>query len=552
METPEAIARDTAFPILSAAQIARLDAAGTRRNAAAGEILFDHGTARTSMYVVLTGALEVVNVARGSETRITLHTPGRFTGEVDMLSGRPALVRLQAAADSELIEISRDTLQRIVQTDSELSEIILTAFLRRRVLIIANAFGDIVLIGSGYCASTMRLKEFLSRNGQPYTYLDLERDADVQTMLDQFGISSAEIPVLICRGRPTLRNPTNAEVANCLGFNAAIDAGRVYDLIVVGAGPAGLAAAVYAASEGLDVLVLEGNAPGGQAGSSSRIENYLGFPTGITGQDLASRAFLQAEKFGARIAIARFAGALICKHRPFSVECRGAEPVHAHALIIASGADYRKLPVPNLEQFEGVGVYYGATRLEGQLCDGDDIVVVGGGNSAGQAAVFLSGIARHVYMLVRGPGLADSMSRYLIRRIEDSPRISLLTQTEVVALEGNGHLQRVTWTNRQTGESQTREIRHLFSMTGARPNTGWLQGCVAMDDKQFVKTGADLSSDDLTTAEWPLKRQPYLFETSVPRVFAVGDARSRSVKRVASAVGEGSVAVQLVHQVLSE
>jgi thioredoxin reductase (NADPH) len=544
--------REAIFPKLTPAQIARLGSLGVRRQVAEGELINDQGTAARSLLVVLSGRLRVVSPTPGGEVLITVHEPGQFTGEVDMLAGRPSLVRTVAEAASELIEIDPVTFRRIVQTDPELSDIFLKAFVRRRGRLIANSLGGIVVIGSRYCAATLNLKEFLARNGHPYTYIELERDPAVQELIDRFAIKPEDIPVLICGGRPVLRRPTNAQVANCLGFNTAIDEGRIYDLIVVGAGPSGLAAAVYAASEGLDVLVLEGSAPGGQAGSSSRIENYLGFPTGVSGQELAGRAFIQAEKFGAQVAIARAAEGLLCERRPFAIQCAGAEPVRAHALIIASGAEYRKLPIPNLARFEGVGVYYGATRLEGQLCSDEEIAIVGGGNSAGQAAVFLSGIAKHVHVLVRGPNLVDSMSRYLIRRIEDSSAITLRTRTEVVSLEGNQHLEHLSWANRETRATETRDIRHLFSMTGAAPNTGWLQGCVALDDKEFVKTGADLSPADLETAHWSLRRQPYLFETSVPRIFAVGDVRSRSVKRVASAVGEGSVAVQLVHRVLAE
>ena len=545
------IAFDGMFPKLSEAQIARLSSLGTRRSVAEGEVIFEQGVSVRSLFVVLRGRLEVVNPAGNGETWVTVHE-GQFTGEINMLSGRPTLVRTRAAVAGELLEIDQSTLRRIVQTDPELSDIFLRAFLRRRSKLIAQGTGDLLLIGSRYSAATLRIKEFLSRNGQPYTYLEVERDSSVQNLLEHFAVHLDDIPVLICHGRPILRNPTNAEVARCLGFNLEIDETRVYDLIVVGAGPAGLAAAVYAASEGLDVLVLEGHAPGGQAGSSSRIENYLGFPTGITGQELAGRAFVQAEKFGARIAIARVAAGLSCERRPFSVLCEGAEPVRAQALIIASGAEYRKLPLPNLSQFEGVGVYYGATRLEGQLCANEEIIVVGGGNSAGQAAVFLSGIANHVHVLVRGPSLAASMSRYLIRRMEECPTISLWTDTQVTALEGNGHLDRVSWRNLKTGADETREVRHVFSMTGASPNTAWLGDCVALDDKKFIKTGADILPEELQAAKWPLNRQPYLFETSAPGVFAVGDVRSRSVKRVASAVGEGSVAVQLIHRVLAE
>jgi thioredoxin reductase (NADPH) len=547
------IAREVMFPKLTTAQIARLAAVGTRRKAAAGEVMFAEGTTGRSMFIVIKGRLEAITPSNHGETRLAIIEQGEFTGEVNMLAGRPTLVRMQAAADSDLLEINQSTLRHIVQTDPELSEIFLRAFVQRRAAIIAQPLKSLVLVGSRYSAATLRLKEFLSRNGYPYNYLEVERDSNFQELLENFSVSVEDIPVLICpQNRCALRNPSNAEVARRLGFNADIDDKRVYDVIVVGAGPSGLAAAVYAASEGLEVLVLEGHAPGGQAGSSSRIENYLGFPTGISGQDLAGKAFIQAEKFGAQIAIARVAAGLKCDRRPFAVECVGAEPVRARTLIIASGAEYRRLPLPNLAQFEGVGVYYGATPMEAQLCSNEEVAIIGGGNSAGQAAVYLSGIAKHVHVLVRGPGLAESMSRYLIRRIEESPSITLRSHTEVVALEGNGHLERLTWNNSQTGVTEARDVRHVFSMTGASPNTGWLQGCVALDDRQFVKTGADLSPEDLAAAHWPLRRQPYLFETSVPGVFAVGDVRSKSVKRVASAVGEGSVAVQLIHSVLGE
>lgn len=552
MAEPADVVREEMFPKLSDAQIARLATLGSRRTVVEGEVIFEPGVRRRSLFVVLKGRLEGTIPASGGENRITILEAGDFTGEVDLLSGRPSLVRARALTGSELLEIDVATLRSIVQTDPELSEIFLRAFVRRRAMLIAQALGGLVLIGSRFSADSLRLKEFLARNGQPYTYFEVERDSNVQAMLEHFGISPQDVPVLVCHNRPALRNPSNEEVANCLGFNTEIEEGRIYDLIVVGAGPCGLAAAVYAASEGLDVLVLESRAPGGQAGSSSRIENYLGFPTGIAGQELAGRAFIQAEKFGAHIAIARAATGLKCDRRPFSVECAGVEPVRGHALIIASGAEYRKLPLSNLAQFEGVGVYYGATRLEAQYCANEDVVVVGGGNSAGQAAVFLSGIAKHVHILVRAPGLAESMSRYLVRRIEESRTITLRRRSEVISLEGSGHLERLSWSNRETGATETREIRHLFSMTGASPNTAWLQGCVALDEKQFIKTGGDLLPEDLQAANWPLRRQPYLFETSVPRVFAVGDVRSRSVKRVASAVGEGSVAVQLVHRVLAE
>ncbi len=544
--------RELTFPKLTAEQIARLEPSGVRRRVTKGEIIFDQGAPHRSFFVILEGSVQVVSPSANGEVPVTLAEAREFTGEVDMLSGGHSMVRARAVTDGEVLEIDAAILRRIVQTDAELSEILLRAFLRRRAQLIANAIGDVVLIGSGHSADTLRLKEFLSRNGHPFVYLDVERDDSVAALLERFSIGPGEIPVVICRDRAALRNPTNAQVAHCLGFNALIEPGRVHDVIVVGAGPSGLAAAVYAASEGLDTLVLEANAPGGQAGSSSRIENYLGFPTGITGQELAARAFVQAEKFGAQVAIASQAARLKCERRPFAIECTGGEVVLGHTIIIAAGVEYRRLALPNLSSFEGVGVYYGATFIEGQLCGGEEVVIVGGGNSAGQAAVFLAGIARHVHVLVRGAGLAESMSRYLIARIEDCANVTVRPRTEVIALEGNGHLEKVSWKNADAAAPETRDIRHIFSMTGASPNTACLGGCIAIDQKQFIKTGADLLPEDLESAKWPLRRQPYLFETSLPRVFAVGDVRAGSVKRVASAVGEGSVAVQLIHKSLAE
>jgi thioredoxin reductase (NADPH) len=420
------------------------------------------------------------------------------------------------------------------------------------VELIAHALGDVVLVGSNHCSGTLRVKEFLTRNGHPYSYIDLDRDADVQDLLDRFHISAADVPVLICRGEVVLRNPTNQEIANCLGFNEAIDQTQMRDVVIVGAGPAGLAAAVYAASEGLDVLVVETNAPGGQAGSSSKIENYLGFPTGISGQALAGRAYTQARKFGAQVMIAKGAKQLVCDRKPYAVEIDDSLRVPARTVIIATGATYRKPAIENLSQFEGMGVYYGATFMEAQLCRGEEVVVMGGGNSAGQAAVFLAQTAKRVHMLVRGSGLAESMSRYLIRRVEQNPTIVLRTRTEIVVLEGNNHLERVRWRDDQAGSIETHDIKHVFVMTGAVPSTEWLDGCVALDAKGFIKTGPDLSLDDLAAAHWPLARPPYLLETTLPGVFAVGDVRGGNIKRVASAVGEGSIAISFVHQVLSE
>jgi thioredoxin reductase (NADPH) len=525
-----------------------------------GEILVEEGAPVVPFFVVKKGQIEVVRPARsgggrsfGAElTRVAVHGPGQFSGEVNLLSGRRSLFRAQVTEPGEVIELDRENMAALVQTDAELSEIFMRAFILRRVELIAQGIGDVVLIGSNHSPGTLRVKEFLTRNGHPYSYLDLERDADVQDLLDHFHVAVADVPVLICRGVTVLKNPTNQKIAECLGFNDAIDRNHVRDLVIVGAGPAGLAAAVYGASEGLDVLVLESNAPGGQAGSSSKIENYLGFPLGISGQKLAGAAYVQAEKFGAQVIIAQDAIRLTCSRKPYAIETGNGSRVPGRAVIIATGVEYRKLALDNLARFEGDGVYYGATFVERQLCAGEEVIVVGAGNSAGQAATYLAQTARRVHMLVRSNGLADRMSRYLVRRIEESPAIEVHTHTEIEALEGADHLERVRWRDRETGNIETREIKHVFAMTGCVPNTRWLDGCVAVDAKGFIKTGPDLSPDDLAAARWPLPRPPHLLETSLPGVFAVGDVRGGNIKRVASAVGEGSIAVSFVHQVLRE
>ncbi|MCU1384967.1 MAG: trxB 1 [Acidobacteria bacterium] len=543
---------DQVFPTLTAAQIARIAAHGTPRAIHRGERLVEAGDPVVPFFVVTAGAVEIVQSSGGHDTIVAVHGPGQFSGEVNMISGRRALFGARAREDGGVIALDRAQLVTLVQNDAELSEILMRAFILRRVELIATGLGDAVLIGSAHSSNTLRIKQFLTRNNHPYTYIDLDRDKDVQALLDHFEVAVADVPVLICRGELVLRNPSNPQIADCLGFNDAIDQLHVRDLVIVGAGPAGLAAAVYAASEGLDVLVLESNAPGGQAGSSSRIENYLGFPAGISGQELTGRAYTQAQKFGAQILIAKGATALSCQRKPYAIEIDQQTKVSARAVIIATGVKYRRLSVANLERFEGAGIYYGATFNEAQLCGGEEVIVIGGGNSAGQAAVYLAQTARRVHLFVRGGSLSDSMSRYLIRRIEDNPAIGLRTHTEVVALEGTDRLQRVRWRNTGTGLEETADIGHVFVMTGAIPNTAWLDGCVALDPRGFIKTGADLNRDDLSAARWPLPRAPHLLETTLPGVFAVGDARGGNVKRVASAVGEGSIAVSFVHQVLAE
>ncbi|HKD10828.1 MAG TPA: FAD-dependent oxidoreductase [Thermoanaerobaculia bacterium] len=540
------------FPTLTVEQMERVAQHGRIRALRAGEVLAVAGRKTQTFFVVTRGTIELVRQSDGAELVVAALRPGHFTGELNVLSGRQGFVTLRSGEEGEAIEVTRDELLTLVQTDSEIGDIVMRAFILRRVELIAHGLGDAVLIGSNFCQSTLRVKEFLTRNGHPYTFVDLDHDPGVQDLLDRFGIQEGDVPVLVCRGELVLRNPSNAKIADCLGFNVAVDAGRLRDVLIIGAGPSGLAAAVYGASEGLDVLVLESEAPGGQAGASSKIENYLGFPTGISGQELAARALTQAEKFGAELMIARGATRLSCEKRPYAVEIEEGARIAARTVIIATGARYRRLGVENLARFEGTGVYYGATLLEAQLCRGEEVVIVGGGNSAGQAAVFLAQSAKQVHLLVRADGLGESMSRYLIRRIETNPAIRFRPHTEITALEGNGHLERVTWRDNQTGVSETLPIRHVFSMTGAVPSTGWLGGCLATDEKGFIKTGPDLSEADLTAAHWAASRSPHLLETSLPGVFAVGDVRRGSVKRVASAVGEGSIAITFVHQALQE
>jgi len=543
---------DHLFPTLAPAHIERIETYGRSRVVTAGEVLVEPGHRRPHFFVVRHGSVEILRPAPDGEVVIHVDQAGQFTGEGSLLNGRPALTRIRVREDGEVIELDRTQLLRLLQTDSEIGEVLLRAFILRRARLIAHGYGDVVVLGSRLCSGTLRVKEFLSHNGHPFQWIDLERDQGAQELLERLGIPPEDSPVLLCRGDVILRNPSNEQIADCLGFNVSVDLAAVRDVLIIGAGPAGLGAAVYAASEGLDTLVVELTAPGGQAGSSSRIENYLGFPNGISGQELTARAYGQAQKFGADIVVAKRAVKLLCERRPYAVEIDGGQRLAARTIVIASGAQYRKPNLARLDEFEGTGVYYGATFMESQLCEGEEVVIIGGGNSAGQAAVFLAQTCWHVNVLVRSSGLADTMSRYLIRRIEATPTITLRTETELVELDGGRHLERVAWRHGPSGTIERRDIRHVFVMTGALPSTGWLDGCLACDDKGFIRTGTDLSPDDLATAKWPLARTPHTLEASLPAIFAVGDVRAGSMKRVASAVGEGAAAIALVHRVLHE
>ncbi|HWG71977.1 MAG TPA: FAD-dependent oxidoreductase [Steroidobacteraceae bacterium] len=580
-DSPEFVGRRAQmFPQLTPAQIARLQAHGVHRRIVKGEILAQPGDRNRPMLVILSGSVEVFQTGVDSEVLVVVHTAGSFTGEMSTLHGIGSLVRSRVREEGEALAIPEEQLRAIIQTDAELSEIFMRAFILRRVGLIASQAGDVILLGSSHSAGTLRLQQFLTRNSFPFVNVDVNADPGVQALLDRFHVNIADIPVVLCRGEVVLKNPSNEEVAACLGMNQVIDDDRIRDVIVVGAGPSGLAAAVYAASEGLDVLVLETGTPGGQAGSSSKIENYLGFPTGISGLALAARARVQAQKFGAEIRTAYTAMKLDCNRRPYAIELKGGTTVRAHSIIIATGAEYRQLAIDNASRFFGAGVYYAATATEARRCEMKEVIVVGGGNSAGQAAVYLAGKCRHVHLLVRSRGLADTMSNYLIRRIEDSANITLHVRTEIIALDGAEQLERVTWrTALGAGEvagapvapgaaevagagetagpgvtagaaEETKAIGHVFLMMGAVPSTHWLKGCIALNDKGFVRTGPDLTAGDFASLNGTAPRPVQFFETNWPGIFAVGDVRCGSVKRVAAAVGEGSACVQQVHQEL--
>ena len=538
------------FPTLTAEQIERISTHGRRRYVRQGDVLIEAGSFPVPFFVIVSGEVEIVRPTGSAETMVAVHGAGAFTGEGNLLLGRRSLMRARVGQSGEVIELTREDLLGLIQNDTQISEIVMRAFIYRRLELIAQGLGDVVIVGSKHSSATLRVREFLARNGHPFAFVDLDHDADAQEMLDRFHVTPDDVPVLICRGDVVLRNPDNQAIADCLGFNEAIDRTHVRDVVIVGAGPSGLAAAVYGASEGLDVLMVESVSPGGQAGTSSRIENYLGFPMGIAGQELAGLALSQAQKFGSEFMVGQRAASLACDRTPYEIGLGDERRVPSKTVIIATGAEYRRLPIEGLSRFEGAGIYYAATHMERQLCAKEEVVVVGGGNSAGQAAVFLAETAAKVHLLVRSSGIVDTMSRYLIRRIEECPSIELHTHTEIVELSGNGELDGITWRARD-GSTSASPIRHVFMMTGAIPNTAWLQGCVALDDKGFVKTGPDLTAGDLAAARWPLTRQPHLLETSLPGVFAVGDVRSNNIKRVASAVGEGSIAISFVHRVLT-
>lgn len=530
------------FPRLSDDMAQRITAYGEVENLPAGTMLFERGQRGADFFFVLEGSIQVFDLdSDGQPKTVTTHTRHQFSGELDHLNQRQILLSGVTVIGSRVVRLKRENFRKLVSGESDIGEIIMRAFILRRVTLIQLGAGGVVVIGPGHAADTLRLERFLIRNAHPHRLLDIDVDPTADGLIATFDIAPDQFPVVISLGHGLLKNPSTAMLADTLGLTEAIEPGRIHDVAVVGGGPAGLAAAVYGASEGLDTIVIEGMAPGGQAGTSSKIENYLGFPTGISGQALAGRAQVQAQKFGARLAISRHVVALDCSSQPYHLELEDGQLIAARAIVIATGARYRKLDVPNYDRYEGQGIHYAATAMEGRLCSGQEVIVVGGGNSAGQAAVFLSRIAAHVHLLVRANGLAATMSDYLVRRIHQSSRITLHTTTEIVELDGDDRLQRVSWVDRRSGARETHAIANVFVMVGAEPNTDWLGGCLELDSKGFILTGFDISDAS--------SRSP--FATSKPGIFAVGDVRCGSVKRVASGVGEGSVVIQAVHQFLS-
>lgn len=544
-----------AFPRLTPEQMKRLEPLATCHRFEDGEALFEAGERGIGLFVISQGKVRIVKPeSDGTETLLTVHGPGDFTGELQLINHQPSIVRAVAQGPSRAMRIDHDNIQKVLAGDSEIGDIILRALLERRALLEERKVSGVQLIGSRWSPRTFELKDFLARNRVLFRWDDPEQNPEIEALLQRWEVAPDQTPVVICSAGGLMRNPTIERIAQCMGLRPKVDQ-EIFDVAILGGGPAGLAAAVYAASEGLKTLVLDAIAPGGQAGTSSKIENYLGFPMGISGAELASAATTQARKFSAVISTPSRAAALDCAGPLKTIELEssegnGAEQVHARSVILATGARYRKLEAANRQRFQQRGIYYAATFTEAAPCRGEELVVVGGGNSAGQAAVFLSGFASKVHLLVRGPSLAASMSRYLIDRIERSQKIELRTRCRITAFNGGERLESVT-VHCDDGSQSELATRGVFVMIGADPNTEWMNRCLGLDDRGFVVTGSLASRHGQFQEHWGGEdREPYLLETTRPGVFAVGDVRSESVKRVASAVGEGAMAVKFVHQVL--
>jgi thioredoxin reductase (NADPH) len=543
--------QDVAFPLLAERDLKALEARGRLRQVRAGEILFAEGDRNFCFFVVREGSIEILDNSRDTPRIVAVHQPGHFTGDVDMLTGRAALVTARMAEDGTVLALSAAELRRAVDELPEVGETIVKAFLMRRTLLLDQGFEGVKIIGSRFSPDAHRLRDFAARNGIPFRWIDLDSDEQAEAMLRQLGVPASATPIVLGRQGRYHRNPSLADFARCAGLTPTLEEDHVYDLIVVGAGPAGLAASVYAASEGLDVLTTEALAAGGQAGTSSRIENYLGFPAGISGADLTRNALLQAQRFGARITVPCEVRSLGIAGGDRIVTLADGTPLRARCVLVATGVEYRRLDVPRFADFEGAGIYYAATEMEARLCRGEEVVVVGGGNSAGQAIVYLARHARRVHVLLRGLDLGSRMSRYLVDRVEGLENVTVHRNAAVTGLEGNGHLAAVNAKVGSNGPARF-DTKALFLFIGADANTAWLRGCVELDRKGFVLTGTALPPATAEADRWRAAgRAPFLLETSLPGVFAAGDVRSESVKRVASAVGEGSMAVSLVHAHIS-
>lgn len=540
--------KDQTFPTLSEVQIERMKSFGIVEALSKGEVVFQRGDRTVDFFVILNGAIEIYEGDGSGEGDVfTVHGVRQFTGELDLFNDRKILVSGRMGEAGEVLRIDRASFRRMMTSLPDIAEIIMRAFILRRMGLMEHEQGAATAIGRKSSGALLEVERFLRRNGYPTRVLTIEDDPSASEQLAALGLSESDLPIVVDnKGDHFIAKPSRLELARFLGIAVEFDEDEIYDTVVVGAGPAGLAAGVYAASEGLKTLILEGMAPGGQAGTSSKIENYLGFPTGISGQALAGRAQVQAQKFGAVLAAPFAAQRLCCQQRPYRIFLESGDAVRAKTVVIASGARYRNISVDNLDKYEGQNVHYAATAIEARLCGGSEVVVIGGGNSAGQAAVFLSQHADHVHMLVRGPELAASMSDYLVGRIHASPKITLYQNTELCEIDGDEYLQKAAWRHRETGEITRRDVAHIFVMIGAAPNTDWLDGCLALDEKGFVLTGKSAEACSECAHE------PYVFEASERGIFAVGDVRAESVKRVASGVGEGSVCVSDIHKALAE
>ena len=538
-----------AFPVLDDKQIAAIAEFAECKTYRDGEVLFRAGETDFKFQVIKKGAIDIIDRSSGEAVTILTHETGEFTGDLSNLTGRVSNVDAIAKGETDVYEVCEEELHRIISESPALSDLILQTFIARaRALSGSEKFTGLRVIGSRFSADTFRIRDFLSKNHALYTYFDYAEDAEIKTLLRSFRVEEKDLPVVGYASDWLLKNPSNEELAEKIGIRREIDTNKIFDLAIVGGGPAGLAAAVYGASEGLQTILLEALATGGQAGTSSKIENYLGFPTGLSGAELAGRATIQADKFGAILSIPSEVEKLVFADGHSILKLTNGEEIRCKALVIASGAEYRKLDVPNREKFDGAGVYYAATPMEAQLCGGDATVVVGGGNSAGQACIFLSQTARKVYLLIRGDDLGKNMSDYLVQRITAAPNIELLTETEITRMDGGDHLEAVEMTNRKNNQTRTERVAGVFSFIGAVPRTKWLPDEIEMDEKCFVKTGTRVADSKL----WTRKRPPFYLETSRAGVFAAGDVRCDSVKRVASSVGEGSMTVAFVHEFLKE